>query len=176
MKHWYWWKFCLENGLHAIKNGLSNTSKSFHVGLKFAKYWAKKLTDRNHHWNNHGGKRYLSIFSSVNICYRHQKFSDAEKRLIQIILWHYVNDNPTHNIADYVRILDQHHLSCSREFIRQIFKKWRWSWKIPNYFQLNKYTTKNIEYYGDYIYWIRQEDLRRIKFMDEVHFVARGKI
>ena len=40
--------------------------------------------------------------------------------------------------------------------------------------QIQKYTMKNIEYYYGYVYWLHSQDWTKLKFMDKVHFVARG--
>lgn len=94
--------------------------------------------------------------------------------MMEIILWFYITNDPTQKLADLVAILECHHFVCSKELVRQIFKKWRWTWKKASYSQLNKYTVKNIQYYGDYMYWINHQDRMKIKFMDEVHFVPKG--
>jgi hypothetical protein len=86
-----------------------------------------------------------------------------------------VKDKPTQHIGDYVQELQQNGYDCHREFVRMIFKSWRWSWKRPSYKQLQKYTTRNLQLYDAYEAWIKQQDLSKIKFVDEVHFVSKGK-
>ena len=63
---------------------------------------------------------------------------------------------------------------CSKQYISKVFKQWRWSWKKPVMKQIQKYTMKNIEYYYGYMYWLQSQDWTKLKFMDEVHFVAKG--
>jgi hypothetical protein len=65
---------------------------------------------------------------------------------------------------------------CKREYIREIFKQWKWSWKKPSFKQLQKYTPDNLEKYAAYVKWIPLQDLSKLKFMDEVHFVAKGML
>jgi len=72
-----------------------------------------------------------------------------------------------------VRHVQELGYDCEREFIRRIFKAWRWSWKKPAYKQIQKYTPENIERYNAYGAWILEQDLKKIKFMDEVHFVSK---
>ena len=63
--------------------------------------------------------------------------------------------------------------SVSKSTIQRIFRSWRWSWKVPLYHQLHKYTPENINRYCQYMIWIKQCDLSTIKFIDESHFVPR---
>jgi hypothetical protein len=51
-----------------------------------------------------------------------------------------------------------------------MFKHWRWSWKIPVYKQIQKYTEENIEYYQEYLLNVFSIPMSRLKFMDEVSF------
>lgn len=95
---------------------------------------------------------------------------------MQMILWTYATSNPTEHLEYFVNVLKEHHFDCSKEVVRNIFKRWRWSWKRPQYFQINKYSKKNMEYYGDFMEWINRQDRRKLKFMDEVHFVEKGKL
>lgn len=48
------------------------------------------------------------------------------------------------------------------------------SWKKPDFKQLQKYTQDNLEKYDAYVKWIAQQDLSKLKFMDEVHFVSKS--
>ncbi len=57
-----------------------------------------------------------------------------------------------------------------------IVVEWKWSWKKPAYKQLLKYTPENLRRYQDYVNWIAEQDLTKLKFMDEVHFVAEGML
>jgi len=72
-----------------------------------------------------------------------------------------------------VKALHKGGFDCHREFVRQIFKSWKWSWKKPSYKQLQKYTPENIRRYYAYADWIVEQDLSKLKFMDEVHFVTK---
>jgi len=62
---------------------------------------------------------------------------------------------------------------CSKEFVRKIFVSWKWSWKVPSFQQLLKYTPRNLQRYGDWVEFITTADLSRVKFCDEAHFVSR---
>lgn len=112
----------------------------------------------------------------ITIYVRHWSFDENDKRLIQLILWTYAQEDPTRNLNEFVEILCQHNFHCSKYIVRMIFKQWWWSWRKPSFKQTNKYTAENIQYYGDYMDWARRQDRRRLKFMDEVHFVTNGKL
>jgi len=47
-------------------------------------------------------------------------------------------------------------------------------WKKPSFKQLQKYTVDNLERYTAFTNWIATQDLTKLKFMDEVHFIAKG--
>ena len=85
-------------------------------------------------------------------------------------------EDPTQKISDYVSELQLHGFYVKREFVRSIFKSWKWSWKKPSSKQLLKYTSINMEKYQNYVNWIAEQDLSKIKFMDEVHYVCKGLI
>jgi len=84
-----------------------------------------------------------------------------------------VQEDPTRKISQFVEELRNSGYQCSNEFVRKIFVSWKWSWKVPSFQQLLKYTPRNIERYGDWVEFIVTADLSRIKFCDEAHFVSR---
>lgn len=53
------------------------------------------------------------------------------------------------------------------EYIRSIFRHWRWSWKKPSRSQLEKYTDSNVEHYINFVLWVKEVPLEKLKFLDE---------
>ena len=49
-----------------------------------------------------------------------------------------------------------------------------WSWKPPSYIQKLKYTRQNLAFYAAYVWWIRRQDLRKVKLMDKVHYEGKN--
>ena len=95
--------------------------------------------------------------------------------IIHRLLFTWAKEDPLQKIIEYVEKLEVAGFSCSREFVRQVFVSWRWSWKRPSYKQIEKYTSRNIIYYIQFLSWINQQDPIKLKYMDEVHFVSKGK-
>jgi len=84
-----------------------------------------------------------------------------------------VKERPTRTLRDYCDALfEEQAWHVNREYVRRIFKSWRWSFKKPQFIQLQKYTAHNILYYGDFITWIYDKPWHRLKFLDESHFEA----
>lgn len=94
---------------------------------------------------------------------------------IELALWENVQTNPIQNIRDLVKDLRSYGCNFSARYVKCIFKRWKWSWKKPQFKQLNKYSIKNIEYYGSFVFWLHSlTDWKQVKFLDEVHFVSKG--
>jgi len=121
----------------------------------------KKWSNPQHHPLKHGGLRNF-------------KFSSLEHQKIRSIIWLLCNIDPTQKIQNYVTKLQELGYDCGREFVRKIFCEWKWSWKKPEYIQLQKYTEENVKRYKDYAEWIVNQDLSKVKYMDEVHFVSKN--
>ena len=95
---------------------------------------------------------------------------------MELILWAVAKKDPTRALWDYLEILESQQFQLSKEFVQQIFHSWRWSFKIPSFKQLHKYSLLNREYYyGFCLLLTQQTNWIRLKFMDEVHFVNKGK-
>jgi hypothetical protein len=104
---------------------------------------------------------------------RNVKFTIAQHKKIRAYLWVLCKEDPTRHLNDYVHELAEIGFSVSTEFVRQIFIGWKWSFKKPSYKQMLKYTKDNMKRYKDYIEWIALQDLKKLKFLDEVHFVSK---
>ena len=107
--------------------------------------------------------------------WRKSKFNIVDTIVIRLLLWFFVEEDPTFTLQEYTEHLSILGFNVSRNYVRRIFKSWRWSWKVPQYKQIAKYTNSNIDYYGNYLSWIHlQPTWLNVKFLDEVHFVHKG--
>jgi len=120
----------------------------------------KKSLDSSFHPNSHGGNR-------------NPKLTEFEHQKIRGLLWLLAKEDPTRKLRSYVEEVNKNGFSIGREFVRKIFKEWQWSWKKPSYKQLHKYLPSNLRRYKEYVEWIGNQDLKKIKFMDEVHYVSK---
>jgi hypothetical protein len=50
----------------------------------------------------------------------------------------------------------------------------KFSWKIPIKFQIQKYLSVNIERYLMYLDWVQGVSWKKLKFMDESHFIEKN--
>ena len=92
------------------------------------------------------------------------------------MLWDVNKTNPTSHIQSICQELHEYTgLNVSATYVKNVFKKWRWSWKKPQFKQINKYSIKNISYYADFLSWLYSvPNIRQVKFLDEVHFMSKG--
>jgi hypothetical protein len=126
-------------------------------------YWRRKIISKKFHQSTWGGTRT-------------RKFSESELLDIKSKLWLICKSNPTTHIHEYQRkIRTSLQLNISETYIRNIFKSWRWSWKNVEYKQTHKYKPENIARYGKYLLWVAEQDWKKLKFLDEAHFVNRSK-
>jgi len=64
--------------------------------------------------------------------------------------------------------------TVSREWLSQLFQSWRWSFKKPHAYQVQKYTAENIQYYCRYVEQIAVIPWVRLKFLVEASFESRN--
>jgi hypothetical protein len=83
----------------------------------------------------------------------------------------YCKEDPTTRPKEYKKILREWGFEVKVEYIRSIFRKWRWSWKKPCRSQLEKYSSANIENYIHFVLWVKTVPLERVKFLDEGKFL-----
>ena len=133
-------------------------------------YWKKKFFIKTFIQTLMVEKGFL--IDLFNKLIRNCKFLELDQLKIRYILWLSVLCDPTQHISDYLIILKNQGIECSSWVVRKVFQEWRWSWKKPCYKQLNKFTSSNIEYYRTFQLWISFQDKRKLKFMDEVHFMS----
>lgn len=76
------------------------------------------------------------------------------------------------DITDYLR--ERWNRDLSNTTTKRLLKSWNWTWKVPTYVQLNKYTESNLTYYGYYMLFLKRVDISKLKFVDECHFVPKN--
>lgn len=150
-------------GILAIDKGMKFAKKFSSNSREKIRYWKKKVLQPSFHSQQLGG------------C-RHFKFTEEEHQNFRVLLWIHAKEDPTKKLRDYQNSLEVYGYFVSKEFIRKIFVEWKWSWRVPSYKQIQKYTEKNLKRYSDYITWISSRNLLNLKFLDEVHFVAKSKV
>ncbi len=140
-------------------------------------YHKKKFLDPSFHPDSWGGRRVW-------------KFSLEQVAAISMIIWSRIIDEPTSTARDLLSVLHCAGYDVKRTWLLNLFKTWKWSWKRPvrqnivrisrNLTQVhfffviwqNKFTTSNIQYYTNFMAWIVLQDPKRIKYLDEAHFVS----
>ena len=148
-------RFCAEVGVTAA-------AEAYGVSYQLALYWFQKFINPAYHPNTHGGARNF-------------KFSADDRYELESILWRIAKEHPCWRLAEFKQQVAESGFDCNDEFIRCIFKTWRWSWKKPDPKQPQKYTLDNLNYTIEYALWVRSIPFDRLKFLDESHFNSKGK-
>jgi len=155
MYRWSIGNTCVNYGV-----GLSKTSKFYGISRQNAYYWRNKYLYRIHD-GDQGGDRSTDIDKFI-------------KSMMEPILWKTVTDDPDgFTLRRLVIYLNQLGFKVSKSTLSRTFRRWRWSWKVPTRFNINKYSPDNIERYINYILWIQNKPWLKIKYLDECHFVSR---
>ena len=58
-------------------------------------------------------------------------------------------------------------------FVASIFKQWHWIQKRPTHQQIQKYSITNIQWYWQHITGILTVPYKKLKYLDEAHFVSK---
>lgn len=148
-------------GKHCSEVGVGAAARAFNVSYPLAVYWYHKYLNPEFHGNTYGGHRWC-------------KFSERDRYILEARLWQTAKEHPCWRIQDFVEDLILAGFSVNREFVRRIFKTWRWSWKRADPKQPHKYTLENMNYTIDFVLWIRTVPLDKVKFLDESHFNSKG--
>jgi len=149
----------LQAGCFAIAFSVKQAARVFDLPTHVVSYWKKKAQNPHYRSNSHGGAR--------NVLFKPHERLVAEQILILS-----ATSDPTRKISDYVNLLKDCGFPVGREWVRLIFKKFGYSWKLPRYKQIQKFTAENMEYYLAFLFWITKQDVSKFKYMDEVHFGA----
>ena len=87
---------------------------------------------------------------------------------IKNIVWGFIlNQNAQPNLLEIKSHLKDLGFNLSRSSLSRLIKQWRWS-------TVTQYTIGNLEYYVQFCEWLGFCDLKKLKFVDEVHFDPRG--
>lgn len=121
-------------------------------------YYLKKTTRTS--TNTHGGVR-------------RTLYPDSVHRLICALLWDYVKENPCGTLKWFASKITEFGFPVNVFYIQRIFKKWRWVHKKASRVQIHKYTKANIIRYINFVVGVWEIPWRRLKFLDECHFVPR---
>ena len=139
------------------------TQASVETGLsrQLLRYWKMKTSNPHFHEKRWGGRR--------------RGRSEEETKALKDCLWRHIVQNPQANLIELAQHAETNGHKVSRGHLSVLFKRWRWSFKIPTVQQHLKFTKENLEYYAIFSEWLRSHtDLRNVKFVDEVHFDPRG--
>lgn len=152
--------FRLRVGLHAISHGPAKTTVSFGTRRGMNRYWRNKLLDPNFHNKRHGGGRYV-------------KFG-AMRPVVHALIWAALKHNPLLSIPEVSEFMRSNtNFEVNDQYVARLFKKWKWSTKRPVRHQINKYTIRNIGYYCDFLWGVKDIPWKNLKFLDECHFISR---
>jgi len=145
-----------------LKYGPVAAARAHGCSVGKAKYNRDKLLDPDFHPGRLGG-----VF--------HTGYDDAQQALAELCLYADITINTARNITQFSLALKNLGWSlCSRKWVADVLKRWRFSlhnikWRSPL-----KYTPNNIRLYVGFLESIRQYAADRVKFLDEIHAVSRG--
>lgn len=155
-----WIKNRLLCGLRAIVN--PDEPDPFGATKHMRYYWKKRIKTPGWHEGSHGGARNV-------------KFTEDQRRGLHFLIHKKLIDAPHTSFSKLVSYAKSFGYNISKPELSALLKKWRWSAKVPSEEQIQKYSIKNIEYYGDYVLEILNLPWYRIKYLDESHFRASGE-
>jgi hypothetical protein len=139
------------------------TAEVFQVDFALAKYWCEKVFNLNFRaFNGWGGNKGT-------------KFSTLKMHEVSTVVWNTINSQNQVTLQEIVSVVRNNGFGVTRMWVSRLLKKWRWSFKIPAVTQREKYALSNLEYYVDFCSWLSNVDLKRVKFVDELHFDSRSK-
>ena len=107
----------LDRGTPMRKLRQSGVIRSDESRQKF-NYWKRKAEDPSFHSGDWGGARSF-------------KFSDEIVTTISIIIWNFVHTHPMANFNEILIAIRMEGIDCRASYLRSLFKKWNWSWKMP---------------------------------------------
>lgn len=148
-------------GKYASATSIPEAMSFFEVKRSKVYYWKKRVEELEFRpLISHGGKRF-------------ETFSTFQKLIIDTIVYKFLLIDNSVTRQDIVDHLAGHEIHVSLMFISRLVKRWGFSFKKPSVININKFTSKNIEYYSAYITWVQTKPLNCLKFMDESSFNAR---
>jgi len=146
------------------ENSSGEVAMLLQMTLSHVNYWLTKKEDPNYHnniWGKHENR--TRVFSKTGLPLVFQSFKE------------YINQNQTSGVREITQFFKERwQREVSKSTTKRLLKSWNWTWKVPTYVQLNKYTESNLTYYGYYLLFLKRIDSSRLKFVDESHFVPRA--
>lgn len=146
-------------GRIAVVAGSGFARRHFGASKGRVQYHKKKLLDG---WKNLILINFLDFHSLPHggNLYSASRFSDPQTKLrLSAFLWWQCQRKPTTKLKEYCRKVQQFlNLKVSVTTIRRIFRSWRWTFKKPDYKQIQKYSNENISYYFR-SWWFNKFDL-----------------
>lgn len=154
-----------EIGLYANYFGGTQAIKRFRSCSLSQAYYFKKKVKTGRHWNKNGGRRNNNFKVSIQNLFKILYF-------IQTLCF-ISPDLPLKSYCTWIYLL--FNIQISVPWISSAFSKiLGYSYKRMQIFQNLKYTSENIDYYFEYLFWIKDQNPIQIKFLDESHFDGRG--
>jgi len=150
-------------GLSGIFYGDSEAANSLGMSRYHITYWVEKLQNNQFHGNTWGGKRSKQIFE------------DEELDFVFAGFLLFIKNYPDADLRDVTEFLENtYQRNISKMSTSRLLKSWKWSWKVPSYVQINKFTQENMDYYFHYVNWVVRQNPSKLKFIDESHILPKG--
>jgi len=127
----------------ASEVGPTEAGRHFKVSRQVAAYWRDRLSNSREFGTpfapGSGGVRYdkrerewhIDLLTNDNNRVQKFKYDLLSRTKIRICLWKACRANPRLKIGEYRLILSRLGWEVSDDYIRAIFRRWRWSWKKP---------------------------------------------
>jgi len=147
-----------------LVHGPAHVSRTFvRVSQGKAKYNRDKLLHPEAHPGTVGGAR-------------NTNYDDAQTAVAEWCLWVEIVINCERNWVQLARDLRKLGFTkIDRKWVSRVLQAWRFSVRNIKWRSPRKYTAYNITRYVGYLHAVHLIDPSRLKYCDEVHFVARGK-
>jgi transposase len=153
-------------GAQSIAMSLQEAADFMLTNLHVARYWRRKVTDRDYHADTWGGAR----------TYR---FSENDRFLLHFAVYSKTLETPTITALEMlVYLRDELEFEAldgeaGRRWINRVWERWGWTSKHVCYRNINKYSNVNVEYYVLYRAHILTVPLEDLIFYDETSFAER---
>jgi len=153
-------ELCFFYAIGTAKGPIRKVAKKFFCSPDKVVYWRRKLSDPTFHPEKRGGAR-------------NRKFQGRRENKLHLLIWSYCKQNPCAQLKDYVLFAKCHGYKINRMYLSRLFRQWHWSFKCPEFKQINKFSASNIRCYVNFLLEIRQIPWSKLKFLDEAHIAAK---
>jgi len=156
-------------GFYAKTHSDKECRQTFSVSRGKVEYWRKKMSNENDNFHPlpHGG----ALYKESSFKFSPQRQLEYELELFQIL-----REDPQLTLQEMKFKLYEKDFDVNLVFISRTLQKWRWSKRLADPKQIEKYSFSNIMKYIEYCTDIMTrppEDFKRIKFLDESSFDPR---